>query len=71
MAELITVAEYSSLHEAHLLASRLEAAGIRAFVVDGNMNTLLAMGSVKVQVNLHDSLEAMDILYDEGAASQE
>ncbi|HCQ16369.1 MAG TPA: hypothetical protein DIU20_08915 [Cryomorphaceae bacterium] len=67
MAELVTIAEFDNVNDAYVLKSRLEAEGIRTFLQNENINTLLSAFSftgVKVQVNLHDSARAMDILYE-------
>lgn len=68
MAQLVTIAELDSLNQAYVLKSRLEAEGIRTYIQNENINTLLPMGGfsgIKVQVNLMDSFRAMDIIYDE------
>lgn len=68
MAKLVTIAELDNLNQAYILKSRLEAEGIRTFIQNENINTLLPMGGfggIKVQVNLMDSFHAMDIMYDE------
>lgn len=66
MAELVTIAEFDNVNRAQLLKSRLEAEGIRVFLQNENINSLLPtfFTSVKVQVNLHDSFRAMDVLYE-------
>lgn len=67
MAELITIAEFDNVNEAYILKSRLESEGIRTFLQNENINNILSAFSfttVKVQVDLNDSLQAMDILYD-------
>lgn len=65
MEELITVAECAQHSEAHLLRSRLEAEGLRVYISNENMNTLLGLGSIRVQVPFSDSFRAMDILYEQ------
>lgn len=67
MAELVTIAEFNNVNRAHLLKSRLEAEGIRVYLTNENLNSILPGGfsSVKVQVSLTDSFKAMDVLYDE------
>ena len=68
MSELITIAEFQNVNEAYVLKSRLEAEGIRTFITNENMNTILfsvPFANVKVQVSLHDSFRALDILYEE------
>lgn len=68
MAKLVTVAEPNDLNEAYLLRSRLEAAGIRVFIQNENINAMFPMGyfgGIKVQVNLADSFAAMDVIYDD------
>lgn len=67
MAELVTIAEFDNVNQAHLLKSRLEAEGIRVFLQNENLNSLLPVffTVVKVQVNLHDSFRAMDVIYEE------
>ena len=57
MAELVTIAEFDNVNDAYVLKSRLEAEGIRTFLQNENINTLLSAFSftgVKVQVNLHE-----------------
>lgn len=68
MAELVTVAEYDNVNDAYVLKSRLEAEGIRVFIKNETISSVLpsmswALGGVKVQVNLHDGHRAYDILY--------
>lgn len=66
MAELVTVAEFYNVNEAYLLKARLEAEGIKVFLQNENMSTILSAynyAQVLVQVNLHDSFRAMDIIY--------
>lgn len=65
MAELVTIAEFQNVNDAYLLKARLESNGIETFMQNENMNTLLATGSVKVQVRLDDAHKAMDILYED------
>lgn len=67
MAELVTIAEFNNVTRAHLLKSRLEAEGIRVYLTNENLNSILptAFTVVKVQVNLHDSFKAMDVLYED------
>lgn len=67
MAELVTIAEFDNVNRAHLLKSRLEAEGIRVYLQNENLNAILptAFTVVKVQVNLHDSFRAMDVIYGE------
>ncbi len=69
MAELVTIAEFDNINEAYVLKTRLEAANIRVYLQNENINSILpayqAFGGVKLQVNLHDSLKAMDIIYSE------
>ncbi len=69
MAELVTIAEFDNVNQAYVLKSRLEAEGIRVYLQNENINTILpayqAFGGVKVQVNLHDSFKAMDIIYEQ------
>jgi len=66
MAELVTIAEFDNVNQAYVLKTRLEAAGIKVFLLNENLNTILpqVFGGVKLQVNLHDSFKAMDILYE-------
>lgn len=67
MEELITIAEFDNVNQAYLLKSRLEAEGIRVYLRNENMNTLLPGPSftmVEVQVNFNDSFRAMDVIYD-------
>lgn len=68
MAELVTIAEFDNVNQAYLLKARLEAEGIRVYLLNENINTILpafAWGGVKVQVNLHDSFRAMDVIYED------
>ncbi len=67
MAELVTIAEFDNVTRAHLLKSRLEAEGIRVYLTNENLNSILptAFTVVKLQVNLNDSFRAMDVLYEE------
>lgn len=68
MAELVTVAEFDNVNQAYLLKSRLEAEGIRVFLRNENMNTLLpgpTFTRVEVQVDLKDSFRAMDVIYED------
>ncbi len=68
MEELITIAEFDNVNQAYLLKSRLESEGIRVFLRNENMNSILpgpSFTTVEVQVNLKDSFKAMDIIYDE------
>lgn len=68
MAELVTIAEFDNVNSAHVLKSRLEAEGIRAYLTNENLNSLLpsSFTLVKVQVNLNDSFRAMDVIYEQG-----
>lgn len=68
MEELVTIAEFDNVNQAYLLKSRLEAEGIRVFLQNENMNTLLPgpyFTRVLVQVNLRDSFRAMDVIYED------
>ena len=67
MAELVTIAEFENVNQAHVLKARLESEGIRVFLINENLNSILpgAFSMVKVQVNLHDSFRAMDVIYEE------
>lgn len=68
MAELVTIAEFQNVNEAHILKTRLESEGIRVYLQDENVNNILSgfsFASVKLQVNLNDSFKAMDIIYEE------
>jgi hypothetical protein len=65
--ELITIARYSTPHEAQLAKSVLDAAGILAFVADEHtitMNWLYsnALGGVKLQVPASLASEAEAVL---------
>ena len=68
MAELVTIAEFDNVNRAYPLKARLEAEGITVYLQNETLSTVLAVSStwapVKVQVNLHDSFKAMDILYE-------
>tara|TARA_R110000850_G_scaffold30679_3_gene84771 strand:- start:353 stop:556 length:204 start_codon:yes stop_codon:yes gene_type:complete len=67
MAELVTIAEFDNVTRAHMLKSRLEAEGIRVYLTNENLNSILPTGFtvVKLQVSLTDSFRAMDVLYEE------
>ena len=68
MEELVTIAEFDNVNQAYLLKSRLEAEGIRVFLQNENMNSILPgtlFTRVMVQVNLRDSFRSMDVLYDD------
>ena len=68
MAELVTIAEFDNVNQAYLLKSRMEAEGIRVYLQNENINSLLPVATftmVKVQVDLNDSFRAMDVIYDE------
>ena len=71
MGELVTIAEFDNVNQAHLLKSRLEAEGIRVFLTNENLNSILptAFTQVKVQVNLNDSFAAMDVIYSDNEES--
>jgi hypothetical protein len=65
--KLVTIGSYSTPYEANMVKSRLEAAGIPAFVADEytiGMNWLYsnALGGVKVQVPESLALEAQELL---------
>lgn len=67
MEELVTIAEFDNVNQAYLLKSRLEAEGIRVFLQNENMNSILPgplFTRVLVQVNLRDSFRSMDVIYD-------
>lgn len=67
--ELITIAEFQNVNEAYVLKSRLEAEGIRVYIINENVNTILPsapFAKVKLQVNLNDAFHAVDILYEMG-----
>lgn len=68
MAELVTIAEFDNVNQAYLLKSRLEAEGIRVYLQNENINSILPVATfttVKVQVNLKDGFRAMDVIYEE------
>ena len=68
MEELVDIAEFNTVNEAYLLKARLESEGIRVFLQNENMNTLLfgaSFASVKLQVRLSDSFRAMDLIYED------
>lgn len=68
MEELVTIAEFDNVNQAYLLKSRLEAEGIRVFLQNENMNSVLPgpyFTRVLVQVSLRDSFRAMDVIYDD------
>lgn len=67
MEELVTIAEFNSAQEAHLLRARLGAEGIESYLINENMNTMLGigLGAVKLQVRLRDSFKAMDVLFEQ------
>jgi tetratricopeptide (TPR) repeat protein len=65
--ELVTIAAFSFPAQAHVVKGRLEAEGIRAFVVDEELVTANwlysgAVGGVKVKVREGDVERALDIL---------
>ena len=67
MEKLVTIATFDNAVNAHLLKTRLEAEGIRCYLHDEIINTLMPVGpfgGVKIQVHLEDSLRAFDIYYD-------
>ena len=62
-----TLATFSKPIDAHVLISRLEGSGIRAFIRDEHMVTLdwlasNAIGGVKVDVSDEDYLRAREIM---------
>lgn len=67
MAELVTIAEFNNVNQAHVLKARLESEGIRVFLLNENLNSILpvAFSVVKLQVNLYDSFRAMDVIYED------
>ncbi len=68
MAELVTIAEFDNVNQAYLLKARLESEGIRVYLLNENIQSILpafAFGGVKVQVNLRDSFRAMDVIYED------
>lgn len=67
MAELVTIAEFDNVNQAHVLKARLQSEGIRVYLLNENLNSILpgAFSIVKVQVDLNDSFRAMDVLYEE------
>ncbi len=71
MGELVTIAVFDNVTQAHLLKSRLEAEGIRVYLTNENLNSILptAFTQVKVQVNLNDSFAAMDVIYSDNEES--
>ena len=65
--DMVTVARYTNLLEAHIARGRLESEGIAAFIADENIiwaNWLLAdaIGGVQLRVPLEDSVRARRIL---------
>ncbi len=65
--KLVTIGSYSTPYEANMVKSRLESAGIPAFVADEytiGMNWLYsnALGGVKVQVPKSLAVEAQELL---------
>lgn len=67
MAELVTIAEFDNVNQAHVLKARLESEGIRVFLLNENLNSILpgAFTIVKLQVDLQDSFRAMDVIYED------
>ncbi|MDZ7848518.1 MAG: hypothetical protein U5L96_18195 [Owenweeksia sp.] len=56
------------MNRAYLLKSRLEAEGIRVYLQNENINSILPVATftrVKVQVDLNDSFRAMDVIYEQ------
>lgn len=67
MEELVSVAEFDSLAQAHIYRSRLESEGIACFLSNESMNSLypgMAFTKVELKVRLSDSLRAVDILFE-------
>jgi hypothetical protein len=67
--DMVTVARYTNLLEAHIARGRLESEGITAFIADENIiwaNWLLvdAIGGVQLQVPREDCMRARQILSD-------
>ncbi len=68
MGELVKIAEFDSINEAYIIKSRLESEGIRVYLLNETLNSLLPTGgfnNVIIQVPLEESMRAMDILYEE------
>lgn len=71
--DLVTVATYGNMVAAHAARSRLEAAGIRAFVAGENAASALsyvgpALGGVKLQVGESDLERAAELLAEDDEA---
>jgi hypothetical protein len=70
---LVTLATFWSVPEAHMLRSRLEAEGVHAVVADElstamTWGTLNSQGGIKVQVAERDLTRAREVLDDSPAA---
>jgi hypothetical protein len=68
MAKLVTIAEFDQVNEAHVIKGRLEAEGIRCYLTNENLNTILpsfGFTRVKLQVSENDGIKAFDIFYEE------
>ena len=64
---LVTIARFSSLHEAHLARGMLEAHGIVVALLDENINRALGsagryVGGIRLQVPEHDTNLAVELL---------
>ena len=71
MSALVTIKTFTYSHEVAVIASRLEADGIRCFVQDGLTTQIhpfmsSAIGGVKLQVREEDVEEAIAMLKESG-----
>ncbi|HEV2276175.1 MAG TPA: DUF2007 domain-containing protein [Acidobacteriaceae bacterium] len=66
--ELVTVGKYGETFQAELAKGRLEAAGIRSFLVGENTAMLYGtgLGGLQLQVSPEDEVDARTILEDPG-----
>lgn len=65
MKKFITLHTFYNPVEAEIVRARLESEGIRAFIIDQNMNYTqipVMMGGVRLQVERDDVLKAKQIL---------
>jgi hypothetical protein len=70
---MTTVATFNKSEQAHLLRTRLEAAGIPAFLVDENVTQMewaLLTGGVRVQVADEDVEAARKLLVAQDSTSE-
>ena len=76
MAELVTVASFTNVNDAHLAKLRLDMAEIESVLIDAetvNMDWFLgrAIGMVKLQVHEDDAARAEEALSSKGAGEED